>query len=49
MKTHLTEETMGRMIAEIEASGYLDHVIFISFCLENCILLRKLLPENDVQ
>lgn len=49
VKTHLTEEAMRRMVAEIEAIGYLEHVIFISFCLENCILLRKLLPENDVQ
>ena len=28
---------------------YIDNVIFISFGFENCVNIRKLLPENDVQ
>lgn len=29
------------MCAEIERLGYMDHIIFISFYLENLVALRK--------
>lgn len=49
VKNHFTEKDLERLIEEIRADGYLENVIFISFDLENCINLRKLLHDNDVQ
>ena len=37
------------MIEEIKEIDYLKNMIFISFDEENCINLKKLCPENDVQ
>ncbi len=37
-------------ITDIIASlGYLDNVIFISFCLDNLLVLRKILPNSSLQ
>ena len=49
IKNPFSEENIKRLIEEIKALDYIDHVIFISFCLENCIAVRKFLPDNDVQ
>lgn len=49
VKNHFVEKDLERLVEEIKADGYLESVIFISFNLANCINLRKLLPDNDVQ
>lgn len=49
IKNHFIESDLERMVEEIRQSGYVEQVIFISFDLENCINVRRLLPENDVQ
>ena len=37
------------MVEIIRQEGWLDHTIFISFCLINMICLRALLPEQPLQ
>ena len=37
------------MCAEIESLGYMDHIIFISFYLENLLALRKKYPLQPAQ
>ena len=49
VKNHFDENNLKRMIEEIKEADYIENVIFISFDLENCVNIRKLLPENDVQ
>lgn len=49
IKNPFKESDIKRMLADIKALDYLENVIFISFSLENCIAVRKLLPDNDVQ
>ena len=49
IKNTFSEEDLKRLIQEIKKEEYLENVIFISFVLNNCINLRKLLPENDIQ
>lgn len=49
IKNHFQEEDLKRLVTEIEADGYLDSMIFISFDLENCVNLRKLLPNAKIQ
>ena len=49
LKNAFEEEDIKAMIAEIEALGYLAKVIFISFVFENCVVLRKLLPGQEIQ
>ncbi len=49
IKNHFISEDLKRLCDEIRELDYLDNVIFISFDLENCIGIRKLLPENTVQ
>ncbi len=49
VKNHFDESDLKRLIKEIKSENYLENVVFISFDLENCINIRKLLPNNDVQ
>lgn len=49
VKNHFIESDLARMVEEIRDLGYLDHVIFISFDLENCINLKRMLPHNEIQ
>ena len=49
LKNAFEEEDIKAIIAEIEALGYLKQVIFISFVFENCVILRKLLPKQEIQ
>ena len=49
IKNHFEEENIEKLIDEIRELEYIDNVIFISFDFENCVNVRKRLPENDVQ
>lgn len=49
VKNRFCDADIERMIQQIRDMGYLHGVIFISFDLQNCLTLRKLLPQNDVQ
>ena len=49
LKNHFEIEDIADMTEEIKELGYLDNMIFISFDLENCINLRKLLKDAQIQ
>lgn len=49
LKNDFVDDDIRRMVAHIDELGYLDKVIFISFSLDNCIKLRKILHTNDIQ
>ncbi|MBE7045281.1 MAG: hypothetical protein E7397_07100 [Ruminococcaceae bacterium] len=49
IKNHFEEKDIEKLVDQIKESEYIDHVIFISFDFENCVNVRKLLPQNDVQ
>ena len=42
-------ENIEKLISEIRELDYLDGVVFIAFDLENCINVRRLLPDAEVQ
>jgi len=49
LKNAFPEDDIEKIIAEIGSLGYLDGVIFISFDWQNCVTLRRLLPEAKIQ
>ena len=49
LKCPMSEEDIQRIIDEFEAVGYLNNVIFISFCFENLVHVRCYRPEVRVQ
>ncbi len=49
LKKDMTEDDVTRIIERIRPTGYLDHVVFISFSFESLTYVRKLLPEQAVQ
>lgn len=49
LKNAFEKEDIVKIIDEIKEEGYLENVIFISFVWENCIALRSILKENDIQ
>lgn len=49
LKNAFPEDDIVKIIAEIRSLGYLDGVIFISFDWQNCVTLRRLLPEAKIQ
>ena len=49
LKNEFSESDIVRLVDEIKELGYLENMIFISFCAENCIRLRRLLPEASIQ
>lgn len=49
IKNHFEKKDIERLIDQIKQLDYIENVIFISFDFENCVNVRKLLPENDVQ
>lgn len=48
-KNKFEPEYIEEVIQLIKAEDYLEHVIFISFVLENCISVRHFLPTHPVQ
>lgn len=49
LKNHFEKHDIERLIEEIKEIGYIENVIFISFDFENCVNVRKMLPQNAVQ
>ena len=49
LKNAMSEEDIGNIIEIIENEEYLDHVVFISFCFENLVYVRKYRPAQKVQ
>lgn len=49
VKNPMAPEDIARLVEEIRALDYLEHVIFISFHLENLIELRRILPNQKLQ
>ena len=49
IKNPFEENDLKNLVEEIREIDYLDSMIFISFALSNCILLRKMLPEAEIQ
>ena len=49
IKNHFLAEHIEMLVEEIKKTGYTENVIFISFDFENCVNVRKLLPENEIQ
>lgn len=49
VKNRMKKEDLKRLVKEIRELDYLEHVIFISFSLENMIDLRRLLPNQKLQ
>ena len=49
LKNRMEDEDVYKIAQEIEALGYLDGVIFISFSLDNLISLRKRYPSQLAQ
>ncbi len=49
LKNHFEPEAVEEMIAIIDSIGWLDHMIFISFDLPNCVYLKGAHPDFNVQ
>lgn len=49
LKNRMEPADIARLVAEIREEEYLEHVIFISFSMENMTDLRRMLPEQRLQ
>ena len=49
IKNRFVYSDLEKAVQEIRDLGYLDNVVFISFCWENCTDLRALLPDAKIQ
>ena len=49
LKNAFSDEEIKKLVKEIKTTEYIHNVIFISFELENCLKLRKILPEQEIQ
>ena len=49
LKNAFTEDEVYEIVDIIKSFDYLENVIFISFCLENLIFLRKKYPNQPAQ
>ena len=49
LKNPMEEAQVRQIIDRIEALGYLDEVIFISFCFENLVYVRNYRPTQRAQ
>lgn len=49
LKNKMSEEHILKIVEEIKGEDYLSEVIFISFALDNLLILRKLLPSQPIQ
>ncbi len=49
LKNRIADDKIAEMIEVLRPAGQLENTIFISFSMENCKTLRRLLPEQKVQ
>lgn len=49
LKNEFSFEDVERVVDIIKKEGYIENVIFISFCFENLVRIRKILPGHEVQ
>ena len=49
LKSDFTDEEIASIVEIIKAEQYLECVTFISFCYDNLVRLRKILPEQSAQ
>ena len=50
LKNPFTKRNIARLVQEIRDFGYLAKTIFISFDIQNCLSLRKILPpQQEIQ
>lgn len=49
LKNEFEKEDVYRIVETIQEGGYLDHVIFISFALNNLIALKEKYPNQKAQ
>lgn len=49
LKNHMEKEAVNEICDQIEALGYLENVVFISFDLENMITIRERYPQQPAQ
>ena len=49
LKNYMPEENIKEIMEKIDAMGYLDHTVFISFSHRNIMALHKLAPEQPKQ
>ncbi len=49
VKNHFKKEDIKKLAGIIKDMDYIKSTIFISFDLANCINLRELLPQNEIQ
>ena len=46
LKNQFSQEDIGRMVDEIRNLGYLEHIVFISFQIQNLVELRRLCQSS---
>lgn len=49
LKNRMEKADVKEIAERFRAAGYLDHVIFISFCFENLADLREIYPDQPLQ
>lgn len=49
LKARFSSKEIKQIVSIIQKEEYLEHIIFISFDLENLVLLRELLPKQPAQ
>jgi len=49
IKNYFTFDNLKKVCNELESLDYLDSIIFISFNMDNCLNLRKILPKVKIQ
>lgn len=49
VKNEFPRDGIVQLLNEIKEMEYLENVIFISFSFENCVMLRELSPESEIQ
>ncbi len=49
LKNYFEKPDIEKIIEEIRGEEYLENMIFISFKLDNCIILRSLLKDAEIQ
>ena len=49
LKNSFTEEELVKITEEVNAADYADGMIYISFPLQNCLVLRRMLPDCEIQ